>query len=175
MFTSSFTERTYGPAGPYDQCSKTLWRHSVGALRDLDEVVAELRAHRPLHHADGCAEYDFVEFAHHLAAAEIAECAAVAARGAAGMFFRDLCEVGTVFDGLLQLVALGFGVDEDMTCRGSCHGLLLIGVLQDHRLTHFVAAYARAALHGLSSSAPVSWRTHPVLRVRHTPVPAVSR
>src|SRR5690606_22800219 len=96
-------------------------RNSVLAFGDFDQVIAELGLHRTLHHADGCAEYHFVEFANHFTAAEAAECAAVAAGGAAGVFSCNLGEVGTILDGLLQLIALGFVVDEDVTGGRSCH------------------------------------------------------
>src|SRR5690554_6869916 len=95
----------------------------LGAFGDFDQVVAELCLDGALDHAHGGAEHDFVELADHFTAAEVAQGTAVAARRAAGVLARDLREVGAVLDRLLQFIALGFGVDEDVTGRGSCHGI----------------------------------------------------
>jgi len=51
---------------------------SLRAARDLDQVIAELSFHRPLHFAHGSAEHDRIEFVHHLAGPEFAELAAAA-------------------------------------------------------------------------------------------------
>src|SRR5690606_31266398 len=72
----------------------------VLALGDFEQVIAELCLHRALHHADRRAEDHFVEFAHHFAAAKVAQITALAAGRAARVFLGDLSEVGTVFNGL---------------------------------------------------------------------------
>lgn len=90
-------------------------------------MVAELRLDRALDLADRGAEHHGVEFLDHLATAEGAQVAAVAAGRAAGVFLRHLGEVGAVLDGGLQFVGLGFGRDQDVAGGGFCHERLLAG------------------------------------------------
>src|SRR5690606_10135205 len=101
---------------------------SVLAIRHFHQVVSELRADRPLDHANRSTEDDLVEFTHHLAAAEGAQVAAVAAGGAVGVLAGDCGEIGAAFDVGLQLQALLFGVDQDVA--GGClgHGFFLRGI-----------------------------------------------
>src|SRR5690606_1595913 len=96
-------------------------------------MVTKLGFHRALDHPDRGTKNDFVKLAHHFAAATVAQCPAFAASWATGTFLTDLGAVGAVFNRLLQLIAFGFGVNEDMTGRGSCHEILLNG--QVPRLT----------------------------------------
>jgi hypothetical protein len=57
--------------------------------------------------------------------------------GAAGVFLGQLSEVGTVLDGGLQFVSLGFGGDEDVTGGGLCHLMAPCGLeLGRGRVTH---------------------------------------
>src|SRR3546814_9564245 len=79
------------------------WRSDV-CSSDL-QVVAKLGFYRALHNIDGCAEYDLVEFLDHLAGAESTQVAAVATRGAAGVFARNFGKVGAAFDGGFELIA----------------------------------------------------------------------
>ncbi len=100
---------------------------SVLAAGDFQQVVAELGLHRPLDHVQRRAEDHLVELADHLAGAERAQVAAVAAGGAGGMLAGDFGEVGTAFDGGLQFVALGFAGNQDVAGSGSGHGEILLG------------------------------------------------
>ena len=90
-------------------------------------MVAELGLHRALDHVQRRAEDHLVELADHLAWAERAQVAAVAAGGAGGMLAGDFGEIRTTFDGGFQFVALGFAGNQDVAGSGSGPGEILLG------------------------------------------------
>jgi hypothetical protein len=85
-------------------------------------VVAELGFYGTLNRVDVGTEDDGVELGDHLAWAEFAKGTAIFTGGAAGVLFGDVGEVGTIDDLLLEVVALVFGVYEDVTCGCASHG-----------------------------------------------------
>jgi len=97
---------------------------SLRAGRYLEQVIAELRLDGPLHGIEIRAEHDLVELLDHHPGTELAELAAATARGAVGMLFRQLCEVHALLDLFLELTALRFGVDENVSCRCLGHAAL---------------------------------------------------
>lgn len=87
-------------------------------------MVPELRRHRPVNLADGVVEDDLVELGNHLSSFELAEVAPGLSGRTRGVLGRKPCEVGAVLDLSDQLLALLFAVDQDVSCRRSCHDLL---------------------------------------------------
>ena len=79
---------------------------SVLTAGHFEQVVAELGLDRALHGVDRGAEDDGVEFLDHLAWAEGAQVAALAAGWASGVGLGDFGEVGTSFDLCFEFVAL---------------------------------------------------------------------
>src|SRR4051812_46227662 len=88
-------------------------------------MPAELGLDWSLHYADWSAEYDRVEFWHHLAWTKFAECAPFFAGRAGRVFKGRLREVGSGGDFLFQGVTFILGIDEDVTSRRAGHGWLL--------------------------------------------------
>lgn len=100
-------------------------RNSLSPLSHFQQMITKLSLHRALHFIQGRAEYHLVEFRHHLAAAEGAQFTTAAAGRAGGVLFGQGGEVFTGGDFVFQLLAFGFGADEDVAGGSLSHGFSL--------------------------------------------------
>ena len=87
---------------------------SLAAAGDFQQMITKLGLHRALHLVEVGGEDDLVELTHHLAGAEAAQVAALAAGRAGGVLAGNLGKITTVLDLGLEGLALFFAVDEDV-------------------------------------------------------------
>lgn len=94
---------------------------SIDALRDLDQVVAELSFDGAVNLAQFTAEYHFVKLFNHLARAERSQRSTGLAGRAGGKLRGDGTEILSFFDLIFQILTGFFGFNENMSCTCSGH------------------------------------------------------
>jgi hypothetical protein len=85
-------------------------------------MEAELGLDRAEHLVDIAGKDYLIELPDHLPWLESSEIAPLHAGRAGGFEFGDFGKIGTGFDLGLELQALGFGINENVTCSSSRHG-----------------------------------------------------